>query len=135
MTVKFLFVKHLGLFPFPPRIEMTFLQFFIKGIYIIFYNVIVLLGIIGFIQLAGCKNRFPFLLGTIVIPYILLITVHYFCREHRYFTMLYPLFVVFAGYTLYSAKPFLIRLFAGLSLKRGKSNMSLTRSYFNKRHV
>jgi hypothetical protein len=117
MTIKFLFVKNLSRFPFPIYSEMSLLHIFLKAGSIVLYNLIVLFGLIGFIQTAITHQRLPFLMVGLVIPYILLITVYYFCREHRYFAMVYPLFVIFAGYALLQTLTLLRRRFSFLRLR------------------
>jgi hypothetical protein len=109
ITFKFFFVKRLSNFPFPKLAEMKLYQKVLKALSIVFYNLIVLLGILGFIMAVWEKKWLALLICTSVIPYIGLITIYYKVLEHRYFATAYPFFTLFAAYVVVTMYERLVR--------------------------
>jgi hypothetical protein len=98
ITLKFFFVKSLSNLPFPKVSKMKLYHKILKGLFVVFYNLIVLLGIGGFILAIKEKKWLVILICSCVIPYIGLITFYYKSMEHRYFSTAYPFFVILAAY-------------------------------------
>ena len=101
LTAKFLFIKTTNYLPFPVLHDMALYHKLIKIFYILLYNLIMILGITGFIISIFSKKIDLIIITLFPAFYIIVMSVVFKATEERYLVSLYPFLVLFSSFTIY----------------------------------
>ena len=101
LTIKFLFNKTTNYLPFPAFSGMELYHKLIKIFYILLYNIIMILGILGIIISIFSKKMDLKIMILCPTLYIIVMSVIFKATEERYLVSLYPFLVLFSSFSIY----------------------------------